>query len=242
MDIIPAIDLSEGQCVRLRRGDMALKTVYSDNPAEFARRWEHEGATILHVVDLDGAMAGSSRNLAAIESICAAVAIPVELGGGLRTLEDLNRVIEAGVHWAIMGTSALRDRSAVEAAVAALPGRIIVGIDARDGLVAVDGWVSGSDVTAVDLAARMDALDVAKIIFTDISTDGMMSGPNVASTRALAEAIRTPVIASGGVTTLDDVRAVCAIADAGVSGMIIGRALYEDTISLPQAIALARSA
>jgi len=239
MDIIPAIDLSEGQCVRLRRGDMAQKTVYSDNPAEVARRWQQEGASILHIVDLDGAMAGGSRNLAAIESITAAVDIPAELGGGLRTVEDVRRALEAGVQWAIMGTSALRDRTAVEAAVHAFPGSIIIGIDARDGLVAVDGWVKSSDVTAIDLAAQMDALDIAKIIFTDISTDGMMSGPNVQSTRALADAISTPVIASGGVTTLDDVRAVCAIEPAGVSGMIIGRALYEGTIRLPEAIRIA---
>lgn len=242
MDIIPAIDLSEGRCVRLRRGDMARKTIYSDNPAEFARRWEDEGAHILHVVDLDGAVAGGSRNLAAIDSIVAAVGIPVELGGGLRTIEDVGRALEAGVRWAIMGTSALRDRPAVEAAVTAFGGRIIIGIDARDGLVAVDGWVKSSDVTAVELARRMDVLDIAKIIFTDISTDGMMSGPNVESTRALAEAVSTPVIASGGVTTLDDVKAVCAIAPAGVTGMIIGRALYEGTISLPEAIRTAADA
>ncbi len=242
MDIIPAIDLSEGQCVRLRRGDMAQKTVYSDNPDEFARRWQREGASVLHIVDLDGAMAGGSRNLAAIQAIAAAVDIPVELGGGLRTVEDVRDALEVGVRWAIMGTSALRDRTSVEAAVEAFPGRIIIGIDARDGLVAVDGWVNSSDVTAVDLAAQMDALDIAKVIFTDISTDGMMSGPNVESTRALAEAISTPVIASGGVTTLDDVRAVCAIESAGVSGMIIGRALYEGTISLPEAIRVAAGA
>ena len=242
MDIIPAIDLSEGRCVRLRRGDMAQKTVYSDNPAEFARRWQQEGASILHVVDLDGAVAGGSRNLAAIRSITAAVDIPVELGGGLRTVEDVRRALEAGVQWAIMGTSALRDRPAVEAAVETYPGRVIIGIDARDGLVAVDGWVKNSDVTAAELAAQMDVLDIAKIIFTDISTDGMMSGPNVESTRALAEAISTPVIASGGVTTLDDVSAICAIEPAGVTGMIIGRALYEGTISLPEAIRVAAGA
>lgn len=242
MDIIPAIDLSLGQCVRLRRGDMAQKTVYSDNSAEVARRWQGEGATILHVVDLDGAVAGGSRNLAAIRSVTAAVDIPVELGGGLRTVQDVRGALEVGVQWAIMGTSALRDRPAVEAAVEAFPGRIIIGIDARDGLVAVDGWVESSDVTAVDLAARMDALGIAKIIFTDISTDGMMSGPNVESTRALAQAISTPVIASGGVTTPDDIKAVCAISSAGVTGMIIGRALYEGTIKLPEAIRIAAGA
>jgi len=192
MDIIPAIDLSEGRCVRLRRGDMAQKTVYSDKPAEVARRWQQEGASILHVVDLDGAMAGGSRNLAAIQSITAAVDISAELGGGLRTVEDVRRALDAGVQWAIMGTSALRDRPAVEAAVEAFPERIIIGIDARDGLVAIDGWAKASDVTAIDLAAQMDVLDIAKIIFTDISTDGMMSGPNVESTRALAETISTP--------------------------------------------------
>jgi len=239
MDVIPAIDLSEGKCVRLRRGDMAQKTIYSDNPVEFALRWQEEGAPILHVVDLDGAMKGVSQNLAGIEAITAAVGIPVELGGGLRTVEDVKRVLDLGVQWAIMGTSALKNRAVVEQAVTRFPGQIIAGIDAKDGCVALEGWVEKSRVSAIDLALEIEDLGVAKIIFTDVATDGMLEGPNVAGIRKLTEAVTTPVIASGGVTSLGDVKAIRELADAGVSGMIIGRALYEGTIALPEAIAVA---
>jgi phosphoribosylformimino-5-aminoimidazole carboxamide ribotide isomerase len=239
MQIIPAIDLSEGKCVRLRRGDMAQKTVYSDNPAEFALRWQQEGAQILHLVDLDGAISGSSQNLRAVEAIVAAVEIPVQLGGGLRASADVRRVFDLGVHWAIMGTSALADSDALTQAVTDFPGRIVAGIDARDGFVAVAGWVQDSQVSAIDLAVQVEKLGVARIIFTDIATDGMMQGPNVDSTRTLAETVQIPVIASGGVSTLEDVRAVCGLSQFGVIGMIIGRALYENGISLPEAIAIA---
>jgi phosphoribosylformimino-5-aminoimidazole carboxamide ribotide isomerase len=237
MQIIPAIDLSEGKCVRLRRGDMAQKTVYSDNPVEFALRWQNEGAQLLHLVDLDGAMAGSSQNLSVIETIVSAVNIPVQLGGGLRSSADVNRVFDLGVRWAIMGTSALSDRSALVQAITDFPDRIVAGIDARDGFVAIAGWVQDSRVSALNLAKEVANLGVARIIFTDIATDGMMQGPNVDSTRTVAEAVQVPVTASGGVSTLDDVRAVCELAEAGVTGMIIGRALYEAGISLPEAIA-----
>ncbi len=240
MDIIPAIDLSEGKVVRLKRGDIGDKTVYADDPAEFARRWTDEGATSLHVVDLDGAFAGTSRNLDAVAAIVAATDIPIELGGGLRTTTDIRRVFDTGVRWAIMGTSALHDPPAVVAAISEFPERIIIGIDARDGYVAVAGWVEETQVGAVDLAVEMQSVGAAKIIFTDIATDGMMQGPNIASTLAVAEAVGIPVIASGGVTTIEDVEAICEIERAGVSGMIIGRALYEGTIALPEAIAAAR--
>jgi len=239
MDVIPAIDLSEGKCVRLRRGDMAQKTVYGDNPVEFALRWEGEGAQIVHVVDLDGAMAGSPQNLATVEAIVEAIQIPVELGGGLRTADDAGRVLDLGVRWAIMGTSALENRDSVQAAVERFPDCVIVGIDARHGYVAVAGWVEKSRVSAAELAVEIDRLSPAKIVFTDIATDGMLQGPNVAGTRALAEAVRTPVIASGGVTNIADVRAICELAEVGVTGMIIGRALYEGTIALPEAVAAA---
>ncbi len=240
MDVIPAIDLSEGKVVRLKRGDIGDKTIYADDPAEFARRWTDEGATSLHVVDLDGAFAGTSRNLDGVAAIVAATDIPIERGGGLRTATDIRRVFDTGVRWAIMGTSALNDAPAVVAAIGEFPERIIIGIDARDGYVAVAGWVEESRVGAVDLAVEMQSAGAAKIIFTDIATDGMMQGPNVASTLAVAEALDIPVIASGGVTTLEDVEAICEIERAGVSGMIIGRALYEGTIALPEAIAAAR--
>ncbi len=239
MDIIPAIDLSEGQCVRLKRGDIEQKTVYSDNPAEFAKKWQDLGATILHVVDLDGAMSGQSQNLDAIEKICRAVDIPVELGGGLRSAEDVGRILDIGVRWAIMGTSALKDRAAVQAAISEYPESIIIGIDARDGYVAVDGWVEESRVEAVELARQLDSIGAAKFIFTDIATDGMLEGPNIPSTSKFAQTVHTPVIASGGISSLDDVKAVCGLQPSGVSGMIIGRALYEGTIRLDEAIEIA---
>ena len=239
MDIIPAIDLSEGKVVRLKRGAINDKTVYADDPTEFARRWTDEGATSLHVVDLDGAFAGTSRNLDAVEAIVAATDIPIELGGGLRTTADIRRAFDTGVRWAIMGTSALNDPPAVAAAISEFPERIIIGIDARDGYVAVAGWVEESRVGAVELAVEMQSAGAAKIIFTDIATDGMMQGPNVASTMAVAEALDIPVIASGGVTTIEDVEAICEMESAGVTAMIIGRALYEGTIALPEAIAAA---
>lgn len=240
MDIIPAIDLSEGQCVRLRRGDIEQKTVYSDNPGEFAQKWEDQGASVLHIVDLDGALTGESQNLAAVEAIIAAVDIPVELGGGLRNPDDVRRVLEAGVRWAIMGTTALRDRESLQAAIEQNPDRVIVGIDARDGRVAVSGWVEESSVEAIQLARDLDDTGAARFIFTDIATDGMMQGPNVRSTRELAGEVMTPVIASGGISTLDDVRDVCELEPDGVVGMIIGKALYEGTIELPSAIQIAR--
>jgi phosphoribosylformimino-5-aminoimidazole carboxamide ribotide isomerase len=240
MNIIPAIDLSEGKVVRLKRGAIGDKTIYSNDPIEFASRWTDEGATSLHVVDLDGALAGASRNLDAVEAIVAATNVPIELGGGLRTVEDVKRVLDLGVQWAIIGTAALNDPPAVAAAISEFPERIIIGIDARDGNVAVAGWVEDSQVNAIDLAVEMQSIGAAKIIFTDIATDGMMQGPNVASTMAVAEAVEIPVIASGGVTTLADVEAICKIASSGVTAMIIGRALYEGTIALPEAIAAAR--
>jgi len=202
--VIPAIDLAAGKCVRLRQGDMNQQTVYSDSPADMARHWEEQGAEILHVVDLDGAMGGRSANLPAIEAIVAAISIPVELGGGLRTADDVARVLGLGVQWAIMGTSALRNRPEVEAAIKRFPGRLIVGIDARDGKVAVSGWTETSDISAVDLAKQMQGLGVTRLICTDIATDGMLVGPNLESLRTIAEAVDIAVIASGGVSKLED--------------------------------------
>ena len=182
-------------------------------------------------------MAASSQNPSAIQTIVSAVNIPEQLGGGLRSSADVNRLFDLGVRWAIMGTSALSDRSALVQAITDFPDRIVAGIDARDGFVAIAGWVQDSRGSALNLAKEVANLGVARIIFTDIATDGMMQGPNVDSTRTVAEAVQVPVTASGGVSTLDDVRAVCELAEAGVTGMIIGRALYEAGISLPEAIA-----
>jgi phosphoribosylformimino-5-aminoimidazole carboxamide ribotide isomerase len=219
---------------------MNQQTIYSDTPADMARHWEAQGAEILHLVDLDGAMGGQTMNRGAIESIVNAISIPIELGGGLRTVEDVQRVMDLGITWAIMGTSALRNREAVEAAVAKFGKRIIVGIDARNGKIAVSGWQETSDVSAVDLALQMQDLGVGKLICTDIATDGMMIGPNIESLRQIAEAVDTEVIASGGVSKLEDIVAVKALEPLGVTGVITGKALYEGTLDLAEAIAAAK--
>ena len=237
MIVIPAIDLSDGQVVRLRQGDMRQKTVYSADPAAQARIWEEQGAQIIHVVDLDGAVAGQSRNLAAVEKIVENVGIPVEIGGGLRTVEDVGRVIDLGVRWAIMGTSALRDRPQLQEALRRFGEQIIVGIDARDGRVAVEGWTEGSEVDAVVLARQMEELGVHRLICTDIASDGMLRGPNLAAMRRVAEAVQIPIIASGGVSTAEDIQALRELEPLGVVGCIIGRALYDGALSLPEAIA-----
>jgi phosphoribosylformimino-5-aminoimidazole carboxamide ribotide isomerase len=239
MLIIPAIDLAAGKCVRLRQGDMNEQTIYSDTPAEMARHWASQGAEILHVVDLDGAMGGASANLLSIEAIVRAIDIPVELGGGLRTVDDVRRVLDLGVHWAIMGTSALRHREAVEAAVTEFGDRIIIGIDARDGKVAVSGWTETSDILATDLARAMQDLGVKRLICTDIATDGMMTGPNIESLRAMAEAVDIEIIASGGISKLEDVVALKALEPLGIVAAITGKALYEGTLDLKEAIAAA---
>lgn len=239
MLVIPAIDISQGQCVRLQQGDMNRKTVFGNDPAEVAKRWADCGAEVIYVVDFDGAVGGSSANLKAVKAIVERAGVPVELGGGLRTREDVARVLEMGVQWAIMGTAALENRDELAACLEQSPGRIIVGIDARDGKVAVRGWVETSGVSAIDLARDVANMGVKRVIFTDIATDGMLAGPNLASTRAIAEAASLEVIASGGVTTLDDIRAVRMLEPSGVVGCIVGRALYSGTIDLTEAIALA---
>lgn len=218
---------------------MNRKTVFGNDPAEVAKRWADCGAEVIHVVDLDGAVGGSSANLEAVKAIVERAGVPVELGGGLRTLEDVGRVLDMGVQWAIMGTAALENRDELAACLDQFPDRIIVGIDARDGRVAVKGWVETSGVSAIDLARDVAEMGVKRVIFTDIATDGMLAGPNLTSTRAIAEAAPLEVIASGGVTTLDDIRAVRMLEPSGVVGCIVGRALYSGTIDLTEAIALA---
>lgn len=237
MLVIPAIDLSDGQCVRLQRGDMARKTVFSSDPVATALGWEEAGAQLLHMVDLDGAVSGESKNLAAVEQVVKHLRIPVELGGGLRTQQDVARVLDLGVQWAIMGTSALANRPELEACITRFPGRILVGIDARNGKVAVSGWTQTSQVTALELALQVQSLGVSRIIFTDIATDGMLQGPNLDSVRNLATAIDAEVIASGGVTTLDDIRRLRTLEPVGVVGCIVGRALYTGALDLREAIA-----
>jgi len=239
MIIIPAIDLKGGRCVRLVQGEKAKETVYSQNPAEVAGKWQAAGAEWIHVVDLDGAFAGSPRNLDALRAILNAVATPVEFGGGLRTDADVDAVIALGVSRAIIGTKAAATPQWMGELCRRHPGRIAAGIDARDGMVALAGWTEASSVKAIDLAKQMAGLGVCAIIFTDISKDGMLSGPNFAATQAMANAVPIPVIASGGVSSLDDVR---KLATMRVAGAIIGKALYTGAVDLSEAISTARTA
>jgi phosphoribosylformimino-5-aminoimidazole carboxamide ribotide isomerase len=237
MILYPAIDLKGGQCVRLLRGDMAQATVFGDDPAAQARAFAEAGCRWLHLVDLDGAFAGRPVNAPAVEAILAAVAIPVQLGGGIRDRETLEAWLGRGVARAVLGTAAVRDPAFVRAAAAAHPGRVAVGIDARDGRVAVEGWAETTDMAAVDLARRFEDAGVAALIYTDIDRDGAMAGPNVAATAALARSVSIPVIASGGVASLDD---LVALRDCGAAldGVISGRALYEGRLDLAAALGL----
>jgi phosphoribosylformimino-5-aminoimidazole carboxamide ribotide isomerase len=237
MILYPAIDLKEGRCVRLLRGDMASATVFGKDPAAQARAFVDAGCRWLHLVDLDGAFAGRPMNAAAVEAILAAVAVPVQLGGGIRDRATIEAWLARGVRRVILGTAALRDPELVRAAARAHPGRIAVGIDARDGRVAVEGWAEVSETTATDLARRFEDAGVAAIIYTDIDRDGAMQGPNVAATAALARAVAIPVIASGGISSLDDLRALKA-SGAPLDGAISGRALYEGRIDTAEAVRL----
>ena len=238
MIIIPAIDLKEGRCVRLVQGAKDSETIYSKNPAEVARRWQAAGAEMIHVVDLDGAFTGKPQNLPALASILQTVDVPVEFGGGLRTDADVSVVITMGVARAIIGTQAAATPDWVRDMCLRHPGKIAAGIDARNGMVAVEGWTEASSIKAADLAKNMAALGVCAIIFTDISRDGMLAGPNFAATAALAEAVSVPVIASGGVSSLDDIRKLMA---TRVSGAIVGKALYAGTIDLAEAIRITKA-
>jgi len=240
MIIIPAIDLKEGKCVRLEQGLMEKATVYSDDPATTARHWESLGAELLHVVDLDGAFAGSQKNFEAIIAIRGAITIPIEVGGGIRDMSTVRKLVSIGIDRIILGTAAIKDPSFVQAACSAFPGKIIVGIDAKDGLVAIKGWAEMTKVQAVELARQMQVYGVIAIIYTDIKRDGMLSGPNIEATQALAEALTIPVIASGGVHTLNDIRDLLAVRASGVSGVITGKAIYSGSLDLKEAIELAR--
>jgi len=237
MILYPAIDLKDGACVRLLRGEMEAATVFGTDPAAQASAFEDAGCRWLHLVDLNGAFAGAPVNGAAVEDILRAVSVPVQLGGGIRDRATIEAWLAKGVARVILGTAALRDPDLVRAAAAAHPGRVAVGIDARDGRVAVEGWAETSDVTALDLARRFEDAGVAAIIYTDIERDGAMQGPNVAATAALARAVSIPVIASGGVSSIDDLRALRAIG-APLDGAISGRALYEGRLDLAEAVAL----
>ena len=240
MIVIPAIDLKEGKCVRLEQGLMEKDTVFCDNPADQAREWERQGGELLHIVDLDGAFAGRPANKSAIEAIVRAVQIPTQLGGGIRDIETIKAYLDLGLSRVILGTAAQRNPKLVEEACKLFPGRIVVGIDAKNGLVAVQGWAEVTDVYAVDLARLFEGYGVTAVIYTDISRDGMMQGPNIEATRALAEAVRIPVIASGGVSSLRDIENLMAIESSGVTGVITGKAVYTGAIRLTEAVALTK--
>jgi len=237
--LYPAIDLKGGQCVRLLRGDMAQATIYGDDPAAQASGFARAGAQWLHVVDLDGAFAGQAVNGAAVRAILAAVApLPVQLGGGIRDRAGIEGWLEAGIARVILGTVAVRNPALVREAARAHPGRVAVGIDARHGKVAVEGWAEATEMEVIELAHRMADAGVAAIVYTDIERDGALGGANVAATAALARACGVPVIASGGIGSLDDIRAVKAEAASGIAGVIVGRALYDGRVALEAALAL----
>jgi phosphoribosylformimino-5-aminoimidazole carboxamide ribotide isomerase len=240
MIVIPAIDLKEGRCVRLEQGLMEKDTVYSDDPAAQARIWQKKGGELLHIVDLDGAFAGVPRNKSAIEAIVGAIDIPTELGGGIRDLATVEAYLELGVGRVILGTVAKENPSLVAEACRLFPGRIVVGIDAKDGLVAVRGWADLTEKNASEMAREMEGMGVAAIIYTDIARDGMMQGPNIEATRRLAESISIPVIASGGVSSLKDIENLLAIEKSGVVGVITGKAIYTGALDLREAVALTK--
>ncbi|MFD0980855.1 1-(5-phosphoribosyl)-5-[(5-phosphoribosylamino)methylideneamino]imidazole-4-carboxamide isomerase [Tropicimonas aquimaris] len=235
MILYPAIDLKDGNCVRLLKGDMDKATVFGSDPAAQARQFEEAGCEWLHLVDLNGAFAGEPVNAAAVEAILAAVSVPVQLGGGIRTLETIEMWLKKGVSRVILGTVAVENPELVREAAQLFPGRVAVGLDARNGKVATRGWAEETDMTVTDLAGRLEDAGIAAIIYTDIDRDGAMQGPNVEATAALARATTIPVIASGGVSSLAD---LIALRDAvGISGAISGRALYDGAIDLREALA-----
>lgn len=240
MLIIPAIDLKDGACVRLKQGRMEDDTVFSDDPIGVAAQWVEQGARRLHLVDLNGAFAGTPINGEIVRAIAQRwPSLPIQIGGGIRSLETIEAYVQAGVSWVILGTKAVKEPSFVREACRAFPGKVIVGIDAKDGWVATDGWAEVSSIQAVDLAKQFKADGISAIVYTDIARDGMMQGVNVEATAKLARDSGLPIIASGGVTNLDDIHRLMAAKNDGIVGAITGRAIYEGTLDLGQAQALA---
>jgi phosphoribosylformimino-5-aminoimidazole carboxamide ribotide isomerase len=239
MRIYPAIDLLNGRCVRLRQGDYSRETVFSDDPAAVARRWVEMGADRLHVVDLDGAKAGKPVNGPVIRKIVEAAGVPVQLGGGLRNKEHLAAAFDVGIRWAVLGTRALQDPVGLRTLAGRYPNQIVLGLDAKDGMVATDGWLAVSKVKAEDLARQVADAPLAAVVYTDIATDGMMAGPNFAALAEMQAAVRLPIIASGGICTVQHVE---RLMEAGLPGCIIGRALYEGSLDLTTLLNLTRTA
>lgn len=239
MVIYPAIDIRGGRCVRLLKGDFAQETVFSENPADMAKKWQAQGGQFLHLVDLDGARAGHSENLETVRAILAAVDIPVELGGGIRTMENIDAVLAMGVRRVILGSVAVRDPELVRRACAKYGDRIVVGIDAKDGVVAVDGWGVSGHVQVIPLAKKMKEAGVGTIIYTDISRDGTLAGVNVEATAELARESGVAIVASGGVKSIEDIRALKAHEADGIEGVIVGKSIYMGTLDLSEALAAA---
>lgn len=240
MLVIPAIDLKGGEVVRLAQGDPLRQTSYSSDPVAVAERWEGEGATILHLVDLDGAFTGEPKQLSVVAEVARAVKVPIQLGGGLRTLAALERAFASGIERAVVGTAAIEDAEFLASACLRFPGQVVLGIDAKDGRVAVRGWAADTGFQATDLAARSADLPLAAVIYTDISRDGMLEGPNLGAIGRIARASPHPVIASGGIAALHDVKRLAELEPSGVVGALIGKALYEGRFTLREAIAAAR--
>lgn len=236
MLVIPAIDLKDGRCVRLRQGDIREETVYSEDPPAMALHWEQFGARFLHVVDLNGAIEGQPKNASWIEAILKAVSVPVQVGGGVRTMETIREYLSLGVSRVVLGTAALQDRTLLERACAEFPNRLVVGLDARDGKVAVRGWTSLSDTSATELLKTLSGYPLCGVIYTDIAKDGMLEGPNLAALREVVGCAPVPVIASGGITRIEDLRAIKGLGPR-VEGAIVGKALYDGKLDLKQAMA-----
>ncbi len=236
MDVIPAIDILDGRCVRLYQGDYQQSEVFGEDPVEVAQRWYSQGAKYLHVVDLDGARDGKPKNLKVIEAIARSIPIRVQMGGGLRDRESIVLVLNSGVSRVILGTAAVENSQLIADICAEFPEQIMIGIDARDGKVATRGWLTTSEVMAVDLAKRMTSIGIAGIIYTDIHRDGTMQGPNVEALRQLAENVDVPVIASGGISSITDLLNLLSLESIGVKGAIVGRAIYTGDIQLREAI------
>ncbi|MEK6683415.1 MAG: 1-(5-phosphoribosyl)-5-[(5-phosphoribosylamino)methylideneamino]imidazole-4-carboxamide isomerase [Nitrospirota bacterium] len=242
MVIIPAIDIKDGRCVRLEQGRAGTESVYSDDPVAVARRWESEGAELIHVVDLDGAFSGAPKNRDPILKMIQSVKIPIQAAGGIRTIEDIEQYIKQGVSRIVLGTRVVSDRAFLETACRTFPGRISVGLDTRAGKVLVKGWTEATEQSALDLVNRLDGLGILSIIFTDVQRDGMLMGPNLDAIRELVRAVEIPIIASGGITSLEDIRSLLALESSGLSGVIVGKALYTGALKLSEALSLARGA